>query len=97
VNATSTASGSNFMAKELMPSFLEQQLIILNDLEDIRQLAASKPFGPSDGYRFQPQLRIPFTLLYMDMWRLFPFEAEKEKPIPLYAKHSRHLSPTAGV
>jgi hypothetical protein len=42
------------MAKELMPSLLEQLLVILNDVKDIRQLAAPKSLGASEGYGVQP-------------------------------------------
>jgi hypothetical protein len=86
----STASASVFSVKVRIPPLQEELRILNNHFPNIRHLVRSKPPHVGDRYRIKPKLRISPGVGDVDVRRLAPLHAEKEKPIPPDPEKSGH-------
>lgn len=87
---TSIARASFRSAKVLIPLLQEKLSILNNDLSKFRNFVTSEAARISERNRGQPKFRVPFCLGDVNMSRLLPFHAEKEKPVSTYSQQHRH-------
>src|ERR1017187_3663660 len=83
VNVTFTASATGLAVVVFIPSQYKLFAIFFNHFTQRRQLMAAERARLGQFlHRFEPELRVFLRSLHVDVRRLMPFAAEKEKPKP---------------
>ena len=88
---TSTASVSVFSVKVVIPFLQEELRILTNEFPDVGHFICSKAPHVGDQHGIKPKLRISSGVGDVDVRRLAPLHAEKEKPVSPDPEKSGHL------